>query len=170
MVEVKNDLMFINNENMNKEAFELSIKECDKSIMFHESVYCRQQFPVFDKYYVHIKIMPGHSEKVKNIVSSYNDPKHGERVQMFIRVGEGEILLYTDTIYNPYYAYYSCIAALAEWLENAIFFLYFGEENDEGEIRFIVDKYEIRDGMLEFNRDYTAYEEESDDYFKRLGL
>jgi hypothetical protein len=148
---------------MNKEAFELSFQEIHKTIMFHESIYCRQEFPVFHKHYARIKFRPAHYEKVKNIVSSYNDPLYGERVQMFISVREDEIELNTSTVYNPYYAYYSCIAALAEWLENAIFIIYFREENDEGELRFIVDKYEIRDGMLEFNRDYTAYGEEYGD-------
>ncbi|SFD88114.1 hypothetical protein SAMN05518672_103666 [Chitinophaga sp. CF118] len=155
---------------MNKEAFDLSFQETDKLILFHESIYCRQEFPVFQKYKVQIKMKPENAEKVKDIVSSYNDPRYGERVLMFITVREDEIELYTDTVYNPYYAYYSCIATLAEWLENATFFLYFNEENDEGELRYVVDKYVITDGVLDFNRDYTEYGEDDDNYWNRIDV
>ncbi|WP_089786951.1 hypothetical protein [Chitinophaga sp. YR573] len=155
---------------MNKEAFDLSLQKTDTSVMLHESIYSRQQFPVFNEYTVHIRFKPEHYETIKNIVASYNDPRHQGRVQQFIKVREDGIELYTDTVYNPYYTYYICISAFARYLENAIFFLLYSEENDEGDCRYVVDKYEIRDSLLDFNRDYTEYEESEDDYFKRLGL
>ncbi|MDJ1482717.1 hypothetical protein QNI16_19610 [Cytophagaceae bacterium YF14B1] len=98
-------------------------------------------------------------ESAESIVAKHDLPDYGGRVAMFIKVdlARQTIYLHTDTVYNPVDAYHNCLVELGQCVEDSTFAWMYREENDEGDIRYVINHYQIADGKLTFTKRYTAF-------------
>ncbi len=99
------------------------------------------------------------AEQVSRIVAHHDHPDYGGRVAMFINVDavQHTVRLYTDTVYNPVDAYHNCLTELVDYLEDAVFAWMYREEDDEGDMRYVINQYQIANNQLVYHRHYTAF-------------
>ncbi|MEU1287981.1 hypothetical protein [Kitasatospora sp. NPDC005856] len=69
------------------------------------------------------------------------------------------IMVYNDYVYHPYHDYARCIVAMASLLADTDFSLCLRHESDNGDWSFLVDRYRITDGKLQWLRTQTPYDD-----------
>jgi hypothetical protein len=83
-----------------------------------------------------------------------------ERTQRFIKLVAEEtshhLVLSSSGLYNPYRTYVVCLRNLAPFLEDAVFFIWFGDEDDQANLFVVADRYQIRSGELSAERRQSA--------------
>lgn len=133
----------------------------DGMIHSYQGILVRQVLPDAHPHRALIPLQPDAQQEVTDVLKRY-----GERTRIFFGLlehsGRPALKLGADMLYNTYAEYLECLRALAPRLEDALFFLGYDGEDDDGETYYVIDRCQIRGGELLAERRVSGPSEDFD--------
>lgn len=141
---------------------------CSEGVMHsYQGVLIRQVLPVAHPHHAQLPFAATVAHEVAEVLQAY-----GDRTRIFFRIesrsGQLCIVLGADMLYNTYGEYLSCLQSLAPRLEDALFFMGYDGEDDEGETYYVIDRCEISAGELLVERRVSGPSEDFDISLRQL--
>ncbi len=131
---------------------------------YHGPLFVRQVFPDARAFDAVLRFDHHHAPTIAEILSG-----SAERVRLLVHSGHEPFLrIHTDCQYHPYQDYFRCIDLLAQHVADVSFMLCMSHEDDAGDCSYLVDRYDIADGRLRWQRRQTP-DEDLDGFLERLG-